>query len=1131
MVVGSRARDLVESYPMTEGNYPKVISALEERFGKPKLLKQVYVRELLTIIIHNTRSNEVNLAKMYDSLESHLRALETLGVTPEQTAEFVFPMVESSLPEDILIAWQRSAMYGVDGSTENPPSTELQHLMTFLRQEVEREGQRSIVRAGFESNPANKEKSREKSRAASRKEKDGFATTAGLFSGGNAKKCCVFCDRSNHNSPDCYKAQMMTLQQKKDKVKEKKCCFVCLRQGHLSKDCKSSAKCVICSRKHLVIMCPDLEKRNDSGGSGNRNDGENSAAMSHHQCKGDVLLQTVLVRLYNDDGSDYRVVRLLFDSGSQGTSVRADVADELNLQKTGQVWSRKVLYGGSVTNKQKHNKFNIKLASVDGKVRRNLTALDEQDICGQLRRVPTGPWLKELANKNIWMSDFISDSEEIQVLVGSDYYGQLMTGRIVHLKCGLTAMESVCGWTLSGSIPAEDSLSLMSVSTALVNCNSIQDLWNLEALGIRDSGEVKSKSEREVATQEHFQETVTRNDEGRYSVLLPWVEEGQPIPSNRLVAEKRLESTTRKLKQTGNFESYIQIFQEWLKEGFIEIVQNPNQDENSHDLPHRAVFKPESLTTPVRPVFDASCKIGRSPSLNDCLEKGPNLLELIPALLVRFREKKVGVISDVRKAFQMIEVEESDRDFLRFLWWEENEDSKIQVFRHKRVVFGVNSSPFLLGAVLEKHLKEVSGPHESIAKKLLKSLYVDNCVTSVNSEEEYQNFKQISTHLLADAKMELRQWECSAVEGSGVGYPAIRECGLEPDGSYTHQELSSVLGMKWQKVEDKLQVDIPYEQLPEKITKRVILSMVQKLFDPLGFLAPTTLIPKLILQQTWEKKSSWDDELSAEMKKEFISWWSTVQELKKVHIPRHAFGIAVVQPEEIQFHCFGDAPKKAYSAAIFVRVQHGDEISVQLLQAKSRVAPLKSLTIPRLELMASVITTRLASSVKSALSMEAATTYFWTDSSTALAWIRRNNEWGTFVGNRVKEICSSSLVSQWNFVPGKMNPADLPSRGCSPSQLLSCCWWEGPDWLRKSAEHWPTHFEPEADEDLVTSEKKKSTIARMEAVEVENPWYVTRYSSYTKNLRLLGWILRFLQKCKKISPSQTDSNIVIIKSG
>jgi len=146
-------------------------------------------------------------------------------------------------------------------------------------------------------------------------------------------------------------------------------------------------------------------------------------------------------------------------------------------------------------------------------------------------------------------------------------------------------------------------------------------------------------------------------------------------------------------------------------------VSDDEETKRCRYLPHRAVFKPESQTTLVKPVFDASCKTGRAPSLNEVLEKGPNMLELLSTILLRFRENKIGVIADIRKDFQIIEVNESDRDFLRFLWWKNPETRQFKVYRHKRVVFGVNCSPFLLAAVIELHLKSVNETESVLADK------------------------------------------------------------------------------------------------------------------------------------------------------------------------------------------------------------------------------------------------------------------------------------------------------------------------------------------------------------------------------------------------------------------------------
>ncbi|XP_014282817.1 uncharacterized protein [Halyomorpha halys] len=212
---------------------------------------------------------------------------------------------------------------------------------------------------------------------------------------------------------------------------------------------------------------------------------------------------------------------------------------------------------------------------------------------------------------------------------------------------------------------------------------------------------------------------------------------------------------TRKLLAKGKYEAYEEVFTDRVNEGVIELVPEEQLQAPAHYIPHRGVFKTASSTR-VRPVFDASCEQKGMLSLNDCLEKGPNLLELIPAILLRFREEKIGVVSNIKKAFLQILVNEKDRDFLRFLWWEDRTCKRVKVMRHCHLVFGVNCSPFLLGAVLNYHLDESEEGLDKIYAKLRSSFYVDNCVTSVGTEEKLRQFIEHSVKLLSRAKFELR---------------------------------------------------------------------------------------------------------------------------------------------------------------------------------------------------------------------------------------------------------------------------------------------------------------------------------------------------------------------------------------
>ncbi|XP_035221947.1 uncharacterized protein LOC118194846 [Stegodyphus dumicola] len=539
-------------------------------------------------------------------------------------------------------------------------------------------------------------------------------------------------------------------------------------------------------------------------------------------------------------------------------------------------------------------------------------------------------------------------------------------------------METRMGWILMGKLfdHMEDRKNVtpgVAVTYLLIHSSRIENLWKLDLL------------------------------EGRYEVQLPWVIEKDCLSPNFDIARQRLNSTTHRLIQKGKFEDYKNVFTDWLNEGIIEKVPEHEMNNQCHYLPHKGVFK-ETSTTKLRPVFDASCKDKNSRSLNDCLEKGPNLLEQIIPIILRFRKNRIGVISDIRKAFLQMSVNKSDRDFLRFLWWKDFDKEELRVFRHKRVVFGLNCSPFLLAAVLSHHIDLNSSKYPETAENLKESFYVDNCITSVPDEETLTRFIEESKQILDSASFDLRGWEHTSLLKS--------EDSIEP---------TPVLGILWDKEDDSLFCEVKTAtDKPVNLTRRNILSA------------------------TWLLKIGWDTNIPEDLGKEFYSWIDDLSLLSSIRIPR---ALDINGNESLSLHTFCDASKQAYGCVIYLRKETSENVSVYFLLAKSRVSPLRKMTINRLELLSCCIGVRLAALALQTLKLDNVPRNYWTDSSTALSWIQRDDHWGPFVANRVKEIRKLSSESEWHHIPGNLNPADIPSRGCSIKSFVKSRWWQGPEWL------------------------------------------------------------------------------------
>ncbi|UYV77574.1 hypothetical protein LAZ67_15001604, partial [Cordylochernes scorpioides] len=1018
IVPNSEAYRVVASYPVTGANYALAVQALQERFGDPNILTELYVRRLLNSVISNVKKENRDLSSLYDELSSHLRSLETLGIDPQLSGIFLYPLVESSLPSDILKIWHRhpSSGYGMELAKREESDKGVGGAQERLRQE-------EPYKRSYNDGTRTRSNFRP-------------ATVSSLF-GGRTNIKCFFCERTNHASHQCRSIMKMSPGERNDKIRSAHLCFKCLRKGHIQSQCREQLECKNCGRNHLEVLC-EGNSSNRLTKPGRVNPKENAtepvASLSSQACTGQVLLMTTVALLRGPNAS--RRVRILLDSGSQFSYIKQSLVWSIGIERKGEITIAKSLFGGNKIGEEKHGKFMLELENLGNKRDViHIEALDQRKICDAIPPLPKGDWLEKLKIKGIILPQDNFKGQEIDILIGANYLGMILTGKIVQVEADLTAVETKLGWTLMGNSPIIDSNDNVQQTLNLLTTRcDLKDLWDLEVLGIRDPVETCSKETRYPEIKEKFITKIQRQSDQRYSVGLPWKVEKESILSNLDIAIKRLDISTKKMNSQNKLTEYSQIFRDWLTEGLIERVEENPLERRGYYLPHRPVYKMESKTTPKRPVFDASCLGHNGLSLNQCLEKGPNLLERIPEMMIRFRENKFGVTADIRKAFQMVAIEESERNYLRFLWWEKESDRELIAYRHKRLVFGLNCSPFVLNAVIEYHLQSIRGPLVQWAKILAQSFYMDNCITSLETKQEVQEFQKAAIEIMDRAKMDLREWEYSLEENPEKG------------------TCTKILGVVWNKMEDSLKCELPDNlSLQPKLTKRLVLSMVQRIFDPLGFCAPVFLPPKLLLQRSWGLKLGWDTPLPESMAQEFRTWLDQIKFIELIKTPRYMWN-DLIFPTEV--HIFCDASQIGYGAVAYLRSETGRENTLTLIWSKVRLAPMKSITIPCLELMAMVLGARLANAIQAALKRKCETT-LWSDSTTALSWIKREIEWRVFVRNRVREIQATTNLNDWRFVPSQLNPADLLSRGCPPSQFVQSRWWEGPEWLKKPKEFWP----------------------------------------------------------------------------
>ncbi|RWR98846.1 uncharacterized protein B4U79_02881, partial [Dinothrombium tinctorium] len=400
--------------------------------------------------------------------------------------------------------------------------------------------------------------------------------------------------------------------------------------------------------------------------------------------------------------------------------------------------------------------------------------------------------------------------------------------------------------------------------------------------------------------------------------------------------------------------------------------------------------------------------------------------------------------------------------------------------------------------------------------ELLNDLYVDDFIGSVETVVAADKIKEESSQILKEAGMQLTKWQsnseflnekwCTDKDETEITMPFINS-----------PPISKVLGIKWIPKDDIFSFDV--ENLCEFIkcreeTKRHVLQASARIFDPLGFISPFTIKIKILFQCLWEKGIEWDEKLPESELESWKAWCKQIPLLKDVKVER-CLKITSNSVDK-QIHIFCDASERAYGAVAYVRLRTDNNISITLLISKARVAPLKKVSLPRLELLAALIGAR----VKKFLSEQFNdfSFYLWSDSMVVLHWIKSSSKrWKPFVCNRVAEIQEKSDPEKWSYCRGEDNPADNLTRGLSVECLINNQnWWNGPVWLKLSRDKWPqTLLEKNAN--FYEEERKHIAVSEVIISKSFPLFDLRKYSSLKRILRVTAYILRFCHKSKKAS--------------
>lgn len=1094
--VKGRPFDLIKGYTSASANYQCALDTLKDTYGDDDKIKHCLLHKIL-----NLESPKHNRCE----LENFRIAL--FNLTKSLSNKHNYDCCE----------WIISSIFQHKLSTTTIRQLYLKYEVNFFTLDQLNEGLRDLISHMEIENPQKKgSKQDTTSSVAEYKEKP-----IGTYYSTEANKIvdykCRFC-RALHKEAQCtkYPSGYDRLQ----RLKELKLCTRCMGT-HDTRACAVKLQaCRRCNKGlHHTSLCRSFDVKPSTGTTPKKNNvttpedrpqtnpGSQQTTSVRHvnptttQSTG-VALATAPAILENK--RENRVVRLFFDNGSQKTLILRKVVQETGLTIT---TTKNITLKGFMATPKAQDYQIVRPVIRMGNRRKKITAVVVDELPDDITARGLSAAVKKLTTQGIKLADPNVNSDRVEpvdLLIGGDFYYDFIYPQVIMHE-GIHLLQSPSGCIIQGKIPEtgtpeQDDITVVSsesvfvlkithqeepiMTDTLTEEPEVHKLWDLDSIGIDASQPLPE----ERKSYQVYLDTVNY-DSGQYWVNLPWKINSPELPNNYGRALGQMYSLVTDLVRKDKVDTYDNIIKEQLELGFIEEVHRAKPSEQSHYLPHHAVSK-DSETTPIRIVFNCSSKANsQTPSLNDCLMTGPSLTKKLYDVLLNFRTNKHAFTADISKAFLRIGLKEEDRDYTRFLWPSNPKDpnSALKTYRFKSVLFGATSSPFLLQATIDYHLKHSTSPIKEI---LSSNFYVDNFQGSVNDEHTLMNIYQESNKELQLANMPLRQWNTNNTH--------LKDRIKTDFPGQDMQQKTSVLGLQWDTQDDTLTVKpIKGRSSHEKsLTKRILLANISKIFDPLGIFSPITIKGKLLMQESWCMKVGWDDALPVHYVEQWKKLEDEYRQLAEMKVER----VTADESEASELHVFCDASGKAYGACAYLVTT----TKSTLLTSKARVAPIKTRTIPQLELTSLLIGTRLALHVLQTLHhLTITNVYVWSDNEAALQWVKKDSSKLPYVKNRVTEI--NELQNNFIFmhVNTKSNPADYLSRGVKLNQLDSL-WFRGPEWLRDHNQ-WPTQKTY-----VVSSVIEPQVEPKISTTQVEPLIDHTKYSSLRKLLRVTSNVFKFV---------------------
>ncbi|XP_067947596.1 uncharacterized protein [Watersipora subatra] len=824
------------------------------------------------------------------------------------------------------------------------------------------------------------------------------------------------------------------------------------------------------------------DKSKQESGPSNRSVNSNNA-NSHKQSAARVMSWTIPVYVSSKQRPNHEVlVYALLDSGSNTSFITNKTLDNL----TAKVSDTKVKLSTltDVQGSHVHCKEVNELVIRGFKRQKRLelpACISQTEIPVNPEHIPNAMSVQDWSHLRCISHELISQEESESVhlglLIGNDLTQAFIPRKVIsRADHEPFAKLTDLGWCIMGNT-AQTKSNLITVHRAVIepierqyvtfqaNSGEIQDDLSSRILKVLSSDfKINEHDNHHNAISledkrflEIMHKEVYKDQEGYMTMPLPF-KQYPPVNNSKALATNRFKHLKKKLQDPEYSEHYYSFMKQILENGDAELVPDCELDDpHSWYMPHFGVYHPKKPGK-IRIVFDGSAKVGGQ-SLNDFLMQGPDQLSSLIGILMRFRREQVGIACDVERMFHQFRVHKDDRNYLRFLWFDE--EGKVVTYRMKVHLFGAKSSPGCATFGFRALCKQSANTYTPAKQFINADFYVDDGLTSVSTPQEAVKLVNEAISICREGNLHLHKFASNSqvfLRSLPDTERNLKEIQLlDADGDFQPNERT--LGLIWSIKADCFKFTSQIKENPN--TRRGVLSSISSIFDPLGFVSPYILQGKGILQDICRTSAGWDDPLTTNILARWEDWKSSLDDLPLVSIARCYKPTDFGTISKAEVHHFSDASNSGYGAVSYIRlVNSTSKVHCTLLISKAKVTPLKAVTIPRLELQAAVTATQMSAIIRCELGIDVTET-FWTDSQIVLGYIKNETKkFHAYVTNRIQQIRDRSNPSSWFYVPTSANPADHASRGLSAGQLATSNWFTGPDFLWHEPVQFPEQPQP-----------------------------------------------------------------------